>query len=303
MSQEQAFLGAICADPDDVAVRLIYADWLDERGGKGDSDRSAFVRYQVDADAHPQQYECRFPAKLPGGAVGRCSSCPPCAAWLRATKTFHPIARSCLPAILSAAAPPGLPRIIGDVTCPDGRYFHGGWTDGTLERGNTILCNLRRGFVEEIACNCDLWLTHGPAIVRRSPVRSVTLTDRAPLRFTGTSAIFCWHSDELGRRFPEQAHRTSQLPHAIWSLIPRRNGDSPGELYFDSEPAAQKAASDACLTYARAAVPVAAAPGYLGACVGEACFVPLSGGGMARFAWDGSQWVLTDPGVPAAVSP
>jgi uncharacterized protein (TIGR02996 family) len=40
---EAAFLGAILADPDDDSPRLIYADWLDERG---DADRAEFIRVQ-----------------------------------------------------------------------------------------------------------------------------------------------------------------------------------------------------------------------------------------------------------------
>jgi uncharacterized protein (TIGR02996 family) len=32
---ETVFLQAICADPDDDTPRLVYADWLDERGRRG----------------------------------------------------------------------------------------------------------------------------------------------------------------------------------------------------------------------------------------------------------------------------
>jgi len=32
VDREEAFLRAICEEPDDDAHRLIYADWLDERG-------------------------------------------------------------------------------------------------------------------------------------------------------------------------------------------------------------------------------------------------------------------------------
>jgi uncharacterized protein (TIGR02996 family) len=47
---EAAFLRAIVADPDDDAVRLIYADWLDEHAGaaRGAHDRAAFLRGQVE---------------------------------------------------------------------------------------------------------------------------------------------------------------------------------------------------------------------------------------------------------------
>ena len=40
----EPFLRAICADPEDDTVRLVYADWLDENG---DPDRAEFVRLQI----------------------------------------------------------------------------------------------------------------------------------------------------------------------------------------------------------------------------------------------------------------
>jgi uncharacterized protein (TIGR02996 family) len=49
-SHESAFLEAILADPDDDSPRLIYADWLDERG---DADRAEFIRVQCALHAAP----------------------------------------------------------------------------------------------------------------------------------------------------------------------------------------------------------------------------------------------------------
>src|SRR5262245_51138826 len=43
--QQQAFLDAIVAAPEDDAPRLVYADWLEENG---DSDRAEFIRLQCD---------------------------------------------------------------------------------------------------------------------------------------------------------------------------------------------------------------------------------------------------------------
>jgi len=45
-SDAEPFLQRIRAFPDDDAPRLIYADWLDEQGGR-ESDRAAFIRIQV----------------------------------------------------------------------------------------------------------------------------------------------------------------------------------------------------------------------------------------------------------------
>ena len=46
MSDRDALLAAILAEPDEDTPRLVYADWLDENG---QGDRAAFVRAQVEA--------------------------------------------------------------------------------------------------------------------------------------------------------------------------------------------------------------------------------------------------------------
>jgi uncharacterized protein (TIGR02996 family) len=45
-ADEQAFLSAILAQPDDDTPRLVFADWLDERGGADDRARAALIRAQ-----------------------------------------------------------------------------------------------------------------------------------------------------------------------------------------------------------------------------------------------------------------
>jgi uncharacterized protein (TIGR02996 family) len=44
MSDESAFLNAIQANPKDDAPRLVYADWLDERGDEQSGRKAAFLR-------------------------------------------------------------------------------------------------------------------------------------------------------------------------------------------------------------------------------------------------------------------
>ena len=44
MADETAFLQAIAEEPDDDALRLIFADWLDER----DDPRGEFIRVQCE---------------------------------------------------------------------------------------------------------------------------------------------------------------------------------------------------------------------------------------------------------------
>ena len=40
MTAEDALLAAVCADPDADTPRLVYADWLDDRGQDGDAARA-----------------------------------------------------------------------------------------------------------------------------------------------------------------------------------------------------------------------------------------------------------------------
>jgi uncharacterized protein (TIGR02996 family) len=54
MSEEAAFLKAIEANPKDMATRLVYADWLEERG----DSRGEFLRLEAEA----QRIESRLQA-------------------------------------------------------------------------------------------------------------------------------------------------------------------------------------------------------------------------------------------------
>jgi uncharacterized protein (TIGR02996 family) len=62
-SEEAGLLHAVCAEPDDVAPRLVYADWLEERGGAGDPERAEFIRLQCRL-AGPEEVAPRERARL-----------------------------------------------------------------------------------------------------------------------------------------------------------------------------------------------------------------------------------------------
>src|SRR5262245_52917155 len=46
MSEREAFLRAICKNPDDDTPRLVFADWLQENG---EEERAEFIRVQCEA--------------------------------------------------------------------------------------------------------------------------------------------------------------------------------------------------------------------------------------------------------------
>jgi uncharacterized protein (TIGR02996 family) len=47
---EGAFLQDVLSNPDDVAPRLVFADWLDDRGSDADRDRAEFIRTQCELE-------------------------------------------------------------------------------------------------------------------------------------------------------------------------------------------------------------------------------------------------------------
>jgi uncharacterized protein (TIGR02996 family) len=51
---DHAFLNAILAHPEDDAVRLVYADWLEDRCGLGDAARAEFIRTQIELSRLPE---------------------------------------------------------------------------------------------------------------------------------------------------------------------------------------------------------------------------------------------------------
>src|SRR5438270_10839960 len=52
MDQEQSFLQAIYAAPEDDAVRLVYADWLEDQG---QAARAEFIRVQIQRARTPEE--------------------------------------------------------------------------------------------------------------------------------------------------------------------------------------------------------------------------------------------------------
>jgi uncharacterized protein (TIGR02996 family) len=45
MTERDALLAAVCENPDNDTLRLVFADWLEENG---DPERAEFIRVQVE---------------------------------------------------------------------------------------------------------------------------------------------------------------------------------------------------------------------------------------------------------------
>lgn len=71
MTEEHALLAAILAEPGDDTARLVYADWLDERGGRKRAARAELIRAQIEAARNYAitEHWVRTPSTEPGGTA------------------------------------------------------------------------------------------------------------------------------------------------------------------------------------------------------------------------------------------
>jgi len=135
------FIQRICEDPYDIGSRLIYADYLEDR----DPVRAEFIRIQIElAEYEPYKQKCECLRELPEKRP-----CPYCR--LRRRER----------------------QIIG--VSPVNRWLT--WFHPVAGLGPNFQWKPQRGFVEQVACTCTVWLEHGPIIVRCQPVVVVWLTD------------------------------------------------------------------------------------------------------------------------------
>jgi uncharacterized protein (TIGR02996 family) len=141
-----AFLAAIVANPDDAALRLVAADFLEENG---DPNRAAFVRLQIAL------------ARLEASGLGQTAEA---GALRKQERTFFgPLSSS--------------PRLWAAADCPE--LVHGTRTGAgflALRAEGVERLTWRRGFVEWVTCQTAEWLRHGVAIRKRNPVRRVILS-------------------------------------------------------------------------------------------------------------------------------
>lgn len=144
-----AFLAAIIAEPDEDAVRLVAADFLDETG---DPDRAAFIRVQVEL----ARLESAGLRDAPEADVLRKKERAFLGTFSTATRFWA--AEEC-------------PELVRGTPTQTGSLF----VDGA-ER-----LTWRRGFVEGVACPAAQWLRCGVAVRSRNPVRTVNLTQCEPV--------------------------------------------------------------------------------------------------------------------------
>jgi len=138
----ESFLAAVVATLDDDLPRLVAADWLEE---SGDPERAEFIRLQCELASLPDSERADVLRWRERELLNS-----PAAAWLWAVE-----------------ACPNIVTTTFDPMAPPLRSF-------AIHNANRV--QFRRGFPAALSCTAREWLHHGPGIVPRQPVFSLTLT-------------------------------------------------------------------------------------------------------------------------------
>lgn len=168
MNEEQAFLGAICAEPADDISRLVYADWLQEHGRP---ERAELIRVQVELSKFDFP-KCEQPKRVstPGnpwrGEAGQpiesaCNVCDACRYRVKSEKAARPL-RAREEALL--------------FTTPDAHQDR-----LRIDWAGDVHLNLHswkwtRGFIGEVWTTGSHWAFHAERILSQQPVNVVNLT-------------------------------------------------------------------------------------------------------------------------------
>lgn len=263
MTTEDALLAAINAAPDDDLPRLVFADWLDERNGPGDAERSEFIRVQIELAKWPGPIPANGKQKsreaklwedaIYNKGVFRWFD------WRRDDEfAWHMNAKGLCELWKgrdgSTAAKIVIRRGFPGVVHGPLAVLVGG-VCGRCGGEGSLLPRAFPGLGDCPACH-GTGTTPGVLtdLCKRFPIQRVEVTNREPLRFTpdgGSSSTdwpdrFSW--GRLGGLSLTGGH---WLPDDLWALIPCQ--DVRGERYkrFDTEELARAALSAALIAWAK----------------------------------------------------
>lgn len=219
MSRTYALLRSIIDNPEDTAVRLVFADWLEESGE--DLARAELIRTQIEilqiqpgkweviSDKDGEMHRVRW--SIPDNQ-GRYQ-------WVRHyPRSMQNAAQRQAEDFNSGRS---YPKFLGflphagealykreyDLLQEHGlRWVHQTFPDWLVHKvdsaensfqvkhGSTqFSCEFRNGFVEKIRCTMDAWyagLGHGPMIVNKAPVTYLNVTDKLPGEFSDVPALW-----------------------------------------------------------------------------------------------------------------
>ncbi len=220
---ENCFLNAICEDPFDDAPRLVYADWLEERG---ESDYPEFVRLS-----------CRLAELVGEQNLGF----EPGTAWFIEDPVAMQIAVRCRDIFFASEEFQKRKQIcVGDSGICQLRYV--------VPR----LADWRRGFPRTWQGDHASFVSHDAAnLFGRLPITEVKLTGKGPSRHVGDRSWYGWWSYYQNREVHEETSDDIYPP--LWEFLRTTDQVLSGgrwATYYTKEAAVQSL-SAACVAYGR----------------------------------------------------
>lgn len=189
MTDRDSFLRAIIENPQDDALRLIFADWLDEHG---DSGRTEFIRVQVELEKFSEDHEKTW--QLYG--MGIDLSKP----WFKEPEGWTPELQKSADRFLE------LKKREQELLDQAGRLT---WFSELGVPWPDVLPIFRRGFVAEITCTCADFIQHREALLRVTPLERVTLTQ---VVFGDFGPDFTEEGPRTAFVYPDAESRSYALP-------------------------------------------------------------------------------------------
>jgi uncharacterized protein (TIGR02996 family) len=164
MTDHDTFLRAIIAEPDDDLPRLIFADFLDERG---EGERAEFIRVQCELATlvgdGSRRCACGWPTQTDEGCQADNRSFRPSqqsgkyAGWHKRQTQLYALRRRERELRKTPGSSEWIPKPVTDVA----RVPH-----------PAIPWEFRRGFVAEVTISWQDWTTHHAAILAACPIRN-----------------------------------------------------------------------------------------------------------------------------------
>jgi uncharacterized protein (TIGR02996 family) len=264
--QEAALLAAVRADPADDLPRLVYADWLEERG---EVERAELIRVQVELSLLQAASSVDYAYCAAGGSDK--TSCRTCNLKQRECELLEELAPSLFPDAVKVnrrwvtdrnwGEVPWLEPCLSDATSPAQYLFRRGWVSEVRCRlaewvgGPCGRCNGRANAPNPFPgcpdCTKGTLTGIGPAVCAAQPVTSVVLTDREP--WQERPDVFGWwrQGGEPGGGEDDE----SDLPPAVFEEVAARDPDyhpSHQVVWFPTRAAALAALSAALIAWAKA---------------------------------------------------
>ncbi|QJW93152.1 TIGR02996 domain-containing protein [Frigoriglobus tundricola] len=219
MTERDALLRAICANPDDDTPRLVYADWLDEHGDRRDRARAGLIRASISIHRGivPTCNRITGDNVTREGLVSPVKRCR--CDWCKLSRRSWMASRSYAGEWRGEALKP----IEDERVRQAGQVIRDGGDLRALFATHTPIDVLfRRGFVECLSLTVSDFMGHAGSLCTLSPIAEIRLISNAPME--------CSPGHAWDRRYPEGRFQFRDF--GPWTPGLEFDGnDVPSEIY------------------------------------------------------------------------